>query len=125
MWYLNKSQHYWRNMKKTLILAALSLLASTAIAQMPTVESAPLIKVDRSPDPKIAILVVVYPPAAYQCGPGYDLYVQRIRPKESKDPETAFKGYFWISPPIPNQPNTGLVTSREGNEVTGACFKTK
>lgn len=107
-------------MKLLALVVLFIACVSAAVAQ--NVTSAPL-KKDPAPGTKQALFVTTFPAAVYACPDGFDLYVQRIKPKDSKDPESAFRGYFWISPPVANQPNTGMVTSRPGNEVIGACLK--
>lgn len=107
---------------KTLTTLILAACCGSAFAQ--TVESVPLVK-DPPKETKQALLVTAFPPSVSACPEGFDLYVQRVKPAGSKDPDTAFKGFFYIAPPDPHQPNSGMVTSRPGSEVVGACLKVK
>lgn len=105
-----------------LLALVLIFIACVSAAVAQNVTSAPLQK-DPTPGTKQALFVTTFPAAVYACPDGFDLFVERIKPKDSKDPDSSFKGFFWISPPDPKNPNTGMVTSRPGSEVIGACLK--
>jgi hypothetical protein len=105
----------------TLILAA---CATAAFAQNPNVLSAPMIKQPPVDAKKTVLIVVGKENAVYGCPDGYEMYVRRVKPKDSKEPEDNYKSWLYVPAPNPANPNAGHVDSIEGQtEFVGACMK--
>jgi hypothetical protein len=114
-------------------LATLAFTLTLAVGCSPsatgsTVVSYPPVK-NPPVDAKKPLLVQIGGPGAgtYGCAPGKgELYVKPIKPADSKQPDTAYKGFLWVAPPVTGTANTGFVNSvTGGQEFVPACLEVK